>query len=151
VFPTVSHQELRQGRSNDVETFGLANATRRAVNMTSRVRATFTNSDTGVYVDAWVSDEVPEGALWTVVASVLGKTSIDRCRFQFTGCYYRQPAGTLSQEGIVEDVTTPIDSSGSLFDARFLIVGNVLSVQVYDNTGNGETNWDVLVEAREIT
>jgi hypothetical protein len=152
VFPTVAWAALREGRSDDSEITGLANAVRKAVNMVSRVRVTITTVATGVFTTAWISDDMPEGTAWAVDYHVVWRTSAGtagRGRYDQAALFYRQAGGSATQQGGTVTITPSIESIIAA-NTQFLVVGNAIAVQVVDDAAS-TFNWDVFVEVREVT
>lgn len=152
MFPTVSWAALREGRSDDSETTGLANALRKAANMVSRVRVTATTVATGVFTTAWTSEEMPEGSAWAIDYGIVWRTTAGvagRGRYDQNALFYREPGGVVTQEGATGTIAPAIESIAAA-SARYAISGNTIVVQVLDD-GVSTFNWDVYIEVREVT
>lgn len=151
MFTTVTQAELRDGVSTDREKIKLANALRRAENTVSVIRQTVTTAATATYTAIWTSDEMPEGVTWAIEAYVVYRAAAgtpSRARYWRTGLFYREAGGSVTQEGATGNVANPIFSIVT-FDARFLIVGNTITVQVLDD-GLATASWDATITAREV-
>ncbi len=151
MFPTVSEPEIRESRSSDAEIYRLANATRAAANMVSRVRVTTTTVHTGVFTTIWTSAEMPEGSAWAIDYAIVWRTTAGvagRGRYDQNALFYREPAGAATQQGATGTVAPAIESIAA-FSAQFAIVGNTIVVQVLDD-GVSTADWDAFIEVREV-
>lgn len=151
MFLTVSEPEIKDERSSETEKTYLANASRRALNMTSRARVALTTAATGILTSIWVSDPMPTGTVWAIDVHVMCRTvagPAGRCRYDFSGLFYRDPAGVATQQGTSASISAPIESVIAA-NAQFTVIGNTIAVQVLDD-GISTFHWDLLVDVREV-
>ncbi len=151
MFSTVTDADINPARSSEFEKAGLANATKKAVNMVSRVRPTLTTAGTGVFTTIWTSPDMPEGSAWVIGYHIIWRTSAGvagRGRYYQDALFYREPAGAATQQGATQTVSPAIESIAA-FSAQFAVSGNAILVQVLDD-GASTANWDALIEVREV-
>lgn len=151
MFQTVATPDLKEARSDDKEKTQLANALRRAVNMTSRARAALTTEALGVFTTIWLSEDMPTGSVWSVDYHIVARTIAGvagRARYDQAALFYREPAGSTTQQGATQTISPAIESIAA-FSAQFLVSGNAIAVQVLDD-GVSTVDWDALIEVREV-
>lgn len=150
MFLTVQQAEIKDGVSSDKEKTKLANALRRAVNMVSTVRVQLTSAATPDQL--WASDVVPEGAVWALDVYAFYRVSAGtaaRGRFWRSALFYREPAGSVTQQG-ASGVVVPDINTNAFMGVQFSLSSNAIFLQV---TGDGVStaDWDATITVREVT
>lgn len=152
MFPTVPNADLRQDRSAQKEKVALANALKKAANMTSRTRVRLTTAGTGVFTTIWRSEDMPEGSAWAIDYHIVARTTAGtagRNRYDEAALFYRQPAGAATQQGATVTISPAIESIVAA-SVQFAVSGNAVLVQVLDD-GLSTFDWDAFIDVREVT
>ncbi len=93
----------------------------------------------------WTSDTIPEGQLWSIVATVQGQASNDQAFFVRAGLFYRHTGGVVIETDAVSIATIRSDSQVATYD----IAGNTVTMSVSGLVGS--YNWATWIEIRVST
>jgi hypothetical protein len=141
---TVDYGDLKEGVSKERETVRLINQLRdRAAN--NGALGPFTTTTNASIATAWTSEDMPEGAVWSITMHAQARGTAARAYLQATALFYRNSGGTATQEGgIASTITIRTDANLTVL---YTITGNKILAQVSDATARA-VSWYVWIEPR---
>jgi hypothetical protein len=142
---TLNLGQLSEGKSKEKETYRLVNALREhAESFFSSKRFTLNTTD-AVATTFWTSQEMSEGALWSVTARVQCQTTSNEGWFE-ARALFRRPVGGSATQTLVTAITSIVSDAN--LTAVLSVSGQTVIAQVQDLSGRA-VSWAIWVEVRE--
>jgi hypothetical protein len=136
---------LQQNKSKEAEVFPLVNELADIAAQYYK-GGRFTVATTTVAAGTiYTSDDLPEGAVWSVSWRILGQSPTSRCMLLREAVFYRQSAGATTQEGATASPAT-IRTDANMSTA-IAASGNAVTITVTDALARA-MSWSCWVEIR---
>lgn len=141
----VSSGQLKENKSKENEVFPLVNELRDIAAQVYRGGVFTTTSSDAAAHTIYTSDDMPEGAVWSVSWRIVGQSPTSRVMLMREAVFFRQSAGVTTQDGLTVGITS-IRTDANMTTA-IAASGNAVAITVSDASSRA-MSWSCWVEIR---